>query len=130
MTGKPGTQVSGQQTPIEEIKKNGFTQKKYHSSIIGVKQKFPFLISQSWVNEYPEEAMTEFCRRCLQELWRVVGGFENLRLEYPLFNIHNVLDGAIMFSNLNEKKEKWQMEGHGPSQFYGFIDARGKFLAL
>ncbi len=122
-----GAKISGQITPVEEIRQMDLSPKNITAALIGVNSKLQIFQLQRWINEYPEESLSSILPGvALQELWRIVGVVENLLLGISVTVIFTTLIGmtAIIFSSLNERRREmaiWRAMGASPKVVIGLL---------
>lgn len=104
-----GSQIQGQKTPIDAIRKMELQPKAVTAALVGIENRLKVFSLQRAINNYPREPLLAILPGvALQELWQIIGIAEVALISVSAMVVVTALLGmmAMIFSSLNERRRE------------------------
>ena len=131
-----GSQIQGQKTPIDAIRKMELQPKAVTAALVGIENRLKVFSLQRAINNYPREPLLAILPGvALQELWQIIGIAEVALIGVSAMVVVTVLLGmmAMIFSSLNERRREmaiFRAMGARPLGIFGMLIFEASMIAI
>lgn len=131
-----GSQIQGQKTPIDAIRKMELQPKAVTAALVGIENRLKVFSLQRAINNYPREPLLAVLPGvALQELWQIIGIAEVALIGVSAMVVVTALLGmmAMIFSSLNERRREmaiFRAMGARPLVIFGMLIFEASMIAI
>ena len=131
-----GSQIQGQKTPIDAIRKMELQPKAVTAALVGIENRLKVFSLQRAINNYPREPLLAILPGvALQELWQIIGIAEVALIGVSAMVVVTALLGmmAMIFSSLNERRREmaiFRAMGARPLVIFGMLIFEASMIAI
>ena len=131
-----GSQIQGQKTPIDAIRKMELQPKAVTAALVGIENRLKVFSLQRAINNYPREPLLAILPGvALQELWQIIGIAEVALISVSAMVVVTALLGmmAMIFSGLNERRREmaiFRAMGARPLVIFGMLIFEASMIAI
>ena len=131
-----GSQIQGQKTPIDAIRKMELQPKAVTAVLVGIENRLKVFSLQRAINNYPREPLLAILPGvALQELWQIIGIAEVALIGVSAMVVVTALLGmmAMIFSSLNERRREmaiFRAMGARPLVIFGMLIFEASMIAV
>ena len=131
-----GSQIQGQKTPIDAIRKMELQPKAITAALVGIENRLKVFSLQRAINNYPREPLLAILPGvALQELWQIIGIAEVALIGVSAMVVVTALLGmmAMIFSSLNERRREmaiFRAMGARPLVIFGMLIFEASMIAI
>lgn len=131
-----GSQIQGQKTPIDAIRKMELQPKAVTAALVGIENRLKVFSLQRAINNYPREPLLAILPGvALQELWQIIGIAEVALIGVSAMVVVTALLGmmAMIFSSLNERRREmaiFRAMGARPLVIFGMLIFEASMIAV
>ena len=131
-----GSQIQGQKTPIDAIRKMELQPKAVTAALVGIENRLKVFSLQRAINNYPREPLLAVLPGvALQELWQIIGIAEVALISVSAMVVVTALLGmmAMIFSSLNERRREmaiFRAMGARPLVIFGMLIFEASMIAI
>ena len=131
-----GSQIQGQKTPIDAIRKMELQPKAVTAALVGIENRLKVFSLQRAINNYPKEPLLAVLPGvALQELWQIIGIAEVALIGVSAMVVVTALLGmmAMIFSSLNERRREmaiFRAMGARPLVIFGMLIFEASMIAI
>lgn len=131
-----GSQIQGQKTPIDAIRKMELQPKAVTAALVGIENRLKVFSLQRAINNYPREPLLAILPGvALQELWQIIGIAEVALISVSAMVVVTALLGmmAMIFSSLNERRREmaiFRAMGARPLVIFGMLIFEASMIAI
>ena len=131
-----GSQIQGQKTPIDAIRKMELQPKAITAALVGIENRLKVFSLQRAINNYPREPLLAVLPGvALQELWQIIGIAEVALIGVSAMVVVTALLGmmAMIFSSLNERRREmaiFRAMGARPLVIFGMLIFEASMIAI
>lgn len=131
-----GSQIQGQKTPIDAIRKMELQPKAVTAALVGIENRLKVFSLQRAINNYPREPLLAVLPGvALQELWQIIGIAEVALIGVSAMVVVTALLGmmAMIFSSLNERRREmaiFRAMGARPLVIFGMLIFEASMIAV
>ena len=131
-----GSQIQGQKTPIDAIRKMELQPKAVTAALVGIENRLKVFSLQRAINNYPGEPLLAVLPGvALQELWQIIGIAEVALIGVSAMVVVTALLGmmAMIFSSLNERRREmaiFRAMGARPLVIFGMLIFEASMIAI
>ena len=131
-----GSQIQGQKTPIDAIRKMELQPKAVTAALVGIENRLKVFSLQRAINNYPREPLLAVLPGvALQELWQIIGIAEVALIGVSAMVVVTALLGmmAMIFSSLNERRREmaiFRAMGARPLVISGMLIFEASMIAI
>ena len=131
-----GSQIQGQKTPIDAIRKMELQPKAVTAALVGIENRLKVFSLQRAINNYPREPLLAILPGvALRELWQIIGIAEVALIGVSAMVVVTALLGmmAMIFSSLNERRREmaiFRAMGARPLVIFGMLIFEASMIAI
>ena len=131
-----GSQIQGQKTPIDAIRKMELQPKAVTAALVGIENRLKVFSLQRAINNYPREPLLAILPGvALQELWQIIGIAEVALISVSAMVVVTALlvMMAMIFSSLNERRREmaiFRAMGARPLAIFGILIFEASMIAI